>query len=122
MAGPSRRATRAPTLDPAPASVRRRGPSSPTTAANDRRRPAGWYRSRLDPDLTEERWLQRRGHRFIAGIDEVGRGCLAGPVVAAAVILPTGWIPSGLRDSKLLKPADRERLDAEIREHAVAWA
>jgi ribonuclease HII len=122
MAGPTRRQTRSPSLDPVPAPARRRGPSYPTTAANDRRRPAGWYRSRLDPDLTEERWLQRRGHRFIAGIDEVGRGCLAGPVVAAAVILPPGWIPSGLRDSKLLKPEDRERLDSEIRARALGWA
>jgi ribonuclease HII len=58
----------------------------------------------------------------VAGIDEVGRGCLAGPVAAAAVILPPDWTPRGLRDSKLLKPEERRRLDAEIREHAVAWA
>lgn len=58
----------------------------------------------------------------MAGIDEVGRGCLAGPVAAAAVILPPGWQPRGLRDSKLLKPEERRRLDVEIRRHAVAWA
>lgn len=66
--------------------------------------------------------LRGRGHRFVAGIDEVGRGCLAGPVVAAAVILPDGWMPQGLRDSKLLKPDDRERLATEIRTGSVAWA
>ncbi len=56
------------------------------------------------------------------GIDEVGRGCLAGPVTAAAVILPPDWQPRGLRDSKLLKPEERRRLDVEIRRHAVAWS
>jgi len=58
----------------------------------------------------------------VAGIDEVGRGCLAGPVVAGAVILPPDWTPDGLRDSKLLKAEERERLDVEIRAHALAWA
>src|SRR5450759_2141242 len=81
-----------------------------------------WHRARLDPDFAEERALWVRGFRHVAGIDEVGRGCLAGPVTAAAVILPPDWMPRGLRDSKLLKPEDRRRLDAEIREHAVAWS
>jgi len=58
----------------------------------------------------------------VAGIDEVGRGCLAGPVTSAAVILPPGWLPRGLRDSKLMRPEDRRRLDIEIRAHAVAWS
>ncbi len=70
----------------------------------------------------EERVLWERGYRHVAGIDEVGRGCLAGPVTAAAVILPPDWQPRGLRDSKLLKPEERRRLDAEIRAHAVAWS
>jgi ribonuclease HII len=70
----------------------------------------------------EERVLWERGYRHVAGIDEVGRGCLAGPVTAVAVILPPDWKPRGLRDSKLLKPEDRRRLDAEIREHALAWS
>ncbi|MGH2467846.1 MAG: ribonuclease HII [Candidatus Limnocylindrales bacterium] len=83
--------------------------------------PAG-LRVRLDPDAAEERALQSLGHRSVAGIDEVGRGCLAGPVVAGAVILPLGWIPPGLRDSKLLDAATRERLATEIRARAVAWA
>jgi ribonuclease HII len=81
-----------------------------------------WHHVRLDPDFAEERILWSRGYRHVAGIDEVGRGCLAGPVTAAAVILPPDWLPRGLRDSKLLKPEDRSRLDVEIRRHAVAWA
>jgi len=76
----------------------------------------------LDPDFTEERVLWSRGYRHVAGIDEVGRGCLAGPVAAGAVILPRDWKPVGLRDSKLLKPEERRRLDLEIRAHALAWA
>jgi ribonuclease HII len=79
-------------------------------------------RERVDPDFAEETVLWQRGLRFVAGIDEVGRGCLAGPVVAGAVILPRGWIPEGLRDSKLLDPPARERLAGEIRSGAIAWA
>jgi ribonuclease HII len=95
---------------------------TPTSNTADRRHPRGWYRPRLDPDLAEERWLRSRGFRFVAGIDEVGRGCLAGPVVAGAVILPPDWVPDGLRDSKLLRADERDRLDAEIRRRALAWA
>ena len=56
------------------------------------------------------------------GVDEAGRGPLAGPVVAAAVILPPGTSLSGLNDSKKLSPRRRERLAAEIRATALAWA
>ena len=55
----------------------------------------------------------------MAGVDEVGRGPLAGPVVAAAVILDERRTIRGLNDSKLLQPGERERLDIEIRRHAV---
>lgn len=79
-------------------------------------------RLQLDPDRHEEDDLRRLGFRHVAGIDEVGRGCLAGPVVAGAVILPDGWAPAGLRDSKLLDAPTRVRLAEEIRHHAVAWA
>ena len=79
-------------------------------------------RPRLDPDWSEEAALWRRGYRLVAGIDEVGRGCLAGPVVSAAVILPPGWAPAGLRESKLLDAPARERLAVEVRAHAIAWA
>lgn len=57
-----------------------------------------------------------------AGCDEVGRGCLAGPVVAAAVILPKKYKHKLLTDSKQLKSAEREFLQAEIKREAIAWA
>ncbi|MCM1037313.1 MAG: ribonuclease HII [Bacteroides sp.] len=57
-----------------------------------------------------------------AGCDEAGRGCLAGPVVAAAVILPEGYCRPGIVDSKKLSEARREELRAIIMEEAVAWA
>ena len=59
---------------------------------------------------------------LIAGVDEAGRGPLAGPVVAAAVILDPARRISGLRDSKELSAKARERLAVEIRAHAIAWA
>lgn len=58
----------------------------------------------------------------IAGVDEVGRGCLAGPVYAAAVILPAGLRLTGLNDSKKLDAARRQALDAGLRAQALAWA
>ena len=60
--------------------------------------------------------------RIEAGIDEVGRGCLAGPVVAAAVILPPECHISGLHDSKKLSPKRREELAFAIKEQAIAYA
>jgi ribonuclease HII len=62
------------------------------------------------------------GARLVAGVDEVGRGSLFGPVVAAAVILDPAYRVRGLRDSKLLLPERREILAARIRQHAIAWA
>jgi ribonuclease HII len=76
----------------------------------------------LDTDL--EAWLRERGHTHIAGTDEAGRGCLAGPVVAAAVIRPSP-LPTALgtvADSKTLSASRREDLAPRIRKHAVAWA
>lgn len=69
-----------------------------------------------------ERNLTSPGQYLVAGIDEAGRGPLAGPVVAAAVILPAGFIPAGLNDSKKLTPAKREVLDADIKANAVSWS
>mgnify|MGYP000936651061 FL=1 len=63
------------------------------------------------------------GYKFIAGVDEVGRGCLAGCVVAAAVILDFSKpIPEGLNDSKKLSAKKRESLDSEIKENALSYA
>ncbi len=63
-----------------------------------------------------------RTRLLVAGVDEAGRGPLAGPVVAAAVILRPGVTIEGLKDSKQLTPARRETLALEIRERAVAFA
>jgi ribonuclease HII len=66
--------------------------------------------------------LSRRGFGLIAGVDEAGRGSLAGPVVAAAAILPLGCVLPGLDDSKRLDAEERAGLDREIRRRAVAFA
>lgn len=71
---------------------------------------------------TLERAARRRGALRIAGLDEVGRGPLFGPVVAAAVILPRGCSLPGLDDSKKLTEKKRVELDREIRANAVCWA
>jgi ribonuclease HII len=77
---------------------------------------------RLDLMRRLEETLALAGFRRIAGVDEAGRGCLAGPVVAAAVV-PRPDLPiPGVDDSKKLPPAERERLAARIRETACAWA
>jgi ribonuclease HII len=78
-----------------------------------RSRAAGWM---------EERRLTGEGHRAIAGVDEVGRGCLAGPVVAGAVILDPSRPVHGLRDSKLLGRPARARLARLLARQAVAFA
>ena len=69
-----------------------------------------------------ERAAQKLGFLRIAGCDEVGRGPMFGPVVAAAVILPTGCRLRGLNDSKQVAEKKRNELDVEIRAKAVAWA
>ncbi|NTW04726.1 MAG: ribonuclease HII [Peptococcaceae bacterium] len=75
----------------------------------------------------EELWLFEKqyldqGARIIAGTDEAGRGPLAGPVVAAAVVLPFGLMISRLNDSKKLSPTVREELADAIKETAVSWS
>ncbi|MGD9144225.1 MAG: ribonuclease HII [Anaerolineae bacterium] len=78
------------------------------------------------PGLDHEQRLWAGGYRCVAGLDEAGRGAWAGPVVAAAVILPPGD-PAlarnllGIRDSKQLTPAQREVFLATIQQHALAW-
>src|SRR5439155_1329757 len=77
---------------------------------------------RVPAQRTLENALRRVGFCFVAGVDEVGRGCLAGPVVAAAVVLdPTRHI-SGVSDSKVVPAAERETLFEQITRHALAWA
>jgi len=72
--------------------------------------------------LKYEKHAWEAGAKLVAGVDEVGRGCLFGPVVAAAVILDPNYRIRGLRDSKLLDRATREKLAPRIRENALAWA
>lgn len=81
------------------------------------------------PTLRYERIFQARGFRYIAGCDEAGRGCWAGPVVAGAVILPITDHPlcavlraAGVQDSKRLSPARREELVPLIQQVALTWA
>ncbi|MDR0434875.1 MAG: ribonuclease HII [Gracilibacteraceae bacterium] len=73
-------------------------------------------------DFAAEELLWRQGYAAVAGVDEAGRGPLAGPVVAAACVLPPDYDLSGLNDSKKLSAARRERLNGEIRANAAAWA
>jgi ribonuclease HII len=75
------------------------------------------------PDLSLEISLQQRGARVIAGIDEAGRGALVGPVSAAAVILPSGYVGAGLDDSKKLSRSKRESLYERLTsDPEICWA
>ena len=79
-------------------------------------------KARLEEMLQFERQLWGSGKEFIAGVDEVGRGPLAGPVVTAAVILPHDFSLLGVDDSKKLSPKKRDELFDQIKEAAVCWA
>lgn len=77
-----------------------------------------------NPDLHLEHTLWTAGYRVVVGLDEAGRGALAGPVAVAAVALPPEqpadlW--EGIRDSKQLSPSQREALARHIRQHALTW-
>src|ERR687897_618835 len=69
-----------------------------------------------------ERGLREQGFSLIAGVDEAGRGALAGPLFAAAVILPDGFDLEGVNDSKLLTAAQREDAYERIVRDAIAWS
>ncbi|HSP59821.1 MAG TPA: ribonuclease HII [Ornithinimicrobium sp.] len=91
------------------------------TSTTARPRPAGGPSGR--PSLRVERALHREGYAVLAGMDEVGRGALAGPVTVGVVAVDPGCrsAPTGVRDSKLLAPAVRERLVPAIRRWCVDW-
>jgi ribonuclease HII len=75
------------------------------------------------PTLEREAALWAEGRQAVVGLDEVGRGPLAGPVIAAAVVFPPGQLPiEGLRDSKLMTASARERVAAQVRAQAVGYA
>src|SRR6185503_37266 len=77
---------------------------------------------RVPATRTLENALRRVGFVYVAGTDEVGRGCLAGPVVAAAVVLHPERHIAGLADSKAVPSLERSALYQEITSSAVAWA
>ncbi|OON61837.1 ribonuclease HII, partial [Klebsiella pneumoniae] len=88
-----------------------------------------WYKQKELAQKEKEKFLEmskyenalrEKGLTYIAGIDEVGRGPLAGPVVTAAVILPEDFYIPGLNDSKKLSEAKRERFYGEIKAKAIA--
>lgn len=78
-------------------------------------------RVRLETMVRNEQEIAH-GIRLVCGVDEAGRGPLAGPVVAGAVILPEGFLPEGLNDSKKVSESRRESLYSEITENALAWS
>lgn len=81
---------------------------------------------KTDPTLEYEEALWKQGFFLVAGIDEAGRGCWAGPVTAGALILPADaamlTVLKGARDSKMMTPDERERMFAVITGHALTWA
>ena len=75
------------------------------------------------PGLDFEKRARDEGYAFVAGVDEVGRGCLAGPVVAGAVILdPSKPLPAGINDSKKITKSKLPAIAVDIRENALAFA
>jgi len=74
------------------------------------------------PTLEVEQELWNQGYKHVCGLDEAGRGALAGPLVCAAVILPNKTKPLPFRDSKDLKSEDREKMFEIIKREAVAWS
>lgn len=77
---------------------------------------------RLELMLRHEQRLWSDGYSLVAGIDEAGMSPLAGPVVAAAIILPKDYRLAGVDDSKKLSASKREYLAIELKKHALAWA
>lgn len=77
---------------------------------------------RIESMMKFERLAVSQGYRWIAGLDEAGRGPLAGPVVAGAVILPDTFGLAGINDSKQVAPTLRRKLADEIKKQAVSWA
>ncbi len=100
----------------------RAGASALLAAVERRRSENRTEGQRLRALLAFETALWERGVARIAGVDEAGVGTLAGPVVAAAVVLPHGLRPRGLDDSKQLDARVRDRLCAEVKAGALAWA
>jgi ribonuclease HII len=109
-------------LEAALAADPRAGARSVLASVRRRRRSNRAEGQRLRNLLRYETRLWERGVSLIAGVDEAGMAPLAGPVVAAACILPRDYRPRGVDDSKQLDAAERERLAKDIKANAVAWA
>ncbi len=92
------------------------------SAGQRHRRPLVHQGRELHCTFRFEEEARARGHRLIAGVDEVGRGALCGPVVASAVILGTGFDSRGIDDSKRLTRRQREAQASRIRDTAATWA
>jgi ribonuclease HII len=90
------------------------------------KKPQAWLADDFAPPARPDTKLEQKGYargfKHVAGLDEVGRGPLAGPVVAAAVIMPLELTHPEIRDSKLLSAVKRERLTEWIKQEAVSWA
>src|SRR5205807_10504374 len=110
---------------PKAARVKRKKRAIPINPETDLPFSAGTMKMRLLKRLkcTQkfEKLAWAAGARLVAGVDEVGRGCLFGPVVAGAVILEPGYRIKGLRDSKLIDQERRETLAERIKQHAIAY-
>jgi len=79
-------------------------------------------RQRIEKLKYYEYGAYQEGYQLVAGIDEVGRGPIAGPVVAAAVILPRNFFLPGVNDSKLISEKSRRQMAMEIKKGALAWS
>lgn len=97
------------------------GPEMTTTRARSPRRPLKVTKKRA-PTRAIEQDLWSRGHDLVVGIDEVGRGAWAGPLMVGAAVLPRTRRVNGIRDSKLLSEAEREALFGRIVDWCEAWA
>lgn len=102
--------------------TRKAGPKGRRAKPSRGRRPLVHEGVALSCTASFEREALREGYAVVAGVDEVGRGALCGPVVAGAAILGEGFDTEGLDDSKRLTARQRERLAARIQAHARAWA
>ena len=97
-------------------------PKSKSKTAGSRRRPLVFQGVALRCGTRYEEEARAGGFAIVAGLDEVGRGALCGPVVAGAAVLGDGFLCDGLDDSKRLTPKQREALAERIRTGARAWA
>ena len=100
----------------------RKGVEQAVVSYMNRLRRESEERLRVESMYEKESEFYKKGINLIAGIDEVGRGPLAGPVTVAAVILPAHWFASGLNDSKKVTPRHREELSRKIRDAAVDYS